>query len=190
MLCFLYISYPLFQTIPKETLKFLYVHEQEFDSSCGFSSVSSLLNIYWGIYTSEKQIIDIVYTPNKGDVKNYTSTLAALAEIISSYNLANASFKMNFSELKKVTEKFPPVLVHYSKPHNHFALVLCIIENGVVVADPLEGIELIHFRKFTNRWSGIVLITDSITIKRKNDVLEQAIKLIKNKQELFNKWTW
>ena len=97
---------------------------------------------------------------------------------------------MNFDELKKVTEKFPPVLIHYDKPHNHFALVLCIIENDVVVADPLEGIELIQYHKFLNRWSGIVLITDAKSLKRKNDVLEQAIQIIKIKIELFNKWTW
>ncbi len=188
------------EIVPKETLRFQYVHEQEFDSSCGFSTVSSLLNIYWGIDTDELKIITkFIETTgknnhNKNERDKYATTLLDLSKIISSYGIANKSFKMNYNQLKNTLKKYSPVLVHYKHPDKHFALVLSVYgkknDSIVIAADPARGLEALTKESFLGRWSGVVLLTASKYQKINKRVIERALNKEKRRQELLEKWAW
>ncbi len=180
---------------PKESIRFEYVHEQEFDTSCGFSSVASLLDIYWGISTDEFKIIDDyvlheVRKINEGKRKDYVTSLFDLSMIISSYGIANKAFRMNYEQLERIIDRYSPVLVHYAKPETHFALVLSASDEMVVVADPARGVEWLSRKEFKHRWSGVVLLTASKHLKVNRKLTSLAISREVRKKELLERWTW
>ncbi len=176
----------------KESVRFQYVHEQEFDTSCGFSAVASLLDIYWGIATSEIKIVHDYVLPKINTLKNkeYTASLLDLSRIISAYGIANKGFRMNYKQLEKVMDRYSPVLVHYEKPEVHFALVLWASDEIVVVVDPARGAEWLTRVEFESRWDGVVLLTASETLRSNREVIRQVVSREMRKKMLLEKWSW
>ncbi len=174
---------------PKENLRFQYVQEQGFDSSCGYSTVSTLMNIYWGIPVTEEKLIK-EYLPAKLEQKDYSVSLADISKVLGDYGLQNKSFKMTFSQLEKALKRFSPILVHYEKPEKHFALVLGITNTNVITADPARGVALFSKGRFLKYWSGVVLLTASRKRKEKRAVIESAIEHSKRRERLLERWAW
>ncbi len=176
----------------KESVRFQYVHEQEFDTSCGFSAVASLLDIYWGIATSEIKIVHDYVLPKINTLKNkeYTASLLDLSRIISAYGIANKGFRMNYKQLEKVMDRYSPVLVHYEKLEVHFALVLWASDEIVVVVDPARGAEWLTRVEFESRWDGVVLLTASETLRSNREVIRQVVSREMRKKMLLEKWSW
>ncbi len=144
----------------KENLRFQYVNEQVYDTSCGYSTVSSLLSVYWDIGITEEDLVNI-YLPEKIKENDYKTSLSDLSKIFTDYSIANKSYKMTYDQFVSINEKYFPVVVHYSKPDDHFTLVLGIRGNSIITADPARGVEILSEEQFLYRWSGIVLLTAS-----------------------------
>ena len=156
-----------------QILKYESVHRQRFDSSCGFAAVSSLLSYYYGFPVTEPLVISNYFTLQAGtsDVKVFLSnaitgtniyalSLADISDILTEYGVQNKAYKMSFDELRKIIEKYAPVLVHYDRPQTHFLLLTSVDSDEWVTAlDPARGLEWISREEFISRWSGVVLLT-------------------------------
>ena len=185
----LYILFLLLGITPNEALKFNFINKQEFDTSCGFSAVSSILNVYYDIDVSEKMIISNyltnILTNNLTNI--YTSSLLDLSSILTSYGIENKSFKMTFEQLNKALVKYSPVLVHMTKPQTHFLLVLDCYADNVIIADPARGLKLIQKNDFIDKWSGVVLLTASKERILNKVRLNKAVTRLKQKQRFMER---
>lgn len=184
------MSYIVNQVTSKEDMRFIYIHEQMYDRSCGFSTISSLLDIYWNIDCSEDVIIERYIESTDINTSDVTISLADLSKILSDYHILNASFIMDFEQLQEALIKYIPVLVHYESPENHFALVLDADNNAVVVLDPLQGMIILSYKYFMDRWSGVVLLSDSKQVMKNVDEINSALNISNKKKQLFKKWLW
>lgn len=176
-------------TNSKEDLTFEFVEEQQFDTSCGLSSVATLLKGYWNLDASENQIIEKFILENP-DFSNYTSSLLDLSKIIEQYGLKTKSFQMDLDQLKNATKTFAPILVHYKKPDEHFALVLGCDDDSVITIDPARGIEVLWDSQFLKRWSGVTLLSASKDMESNKEKILSAMEISLKRKKLLEKWAW
>ncbi|QEN04505.1 hypothetical protein EW093_07255 [Thiospirochaeta perfilievii] len=101
---------------PKETMRFSYINEQNFDNSCGYSVVSSLLDIYWNIPTTEEDVFNNYLNIDK-DKNEIKSNMFFMCEYIEKKGIKTKVFKMNIIQLNEAIKKISPIIVHYDKPY-------------------------------------------------------------------------
>lgn len=174
---------------PKEDLRFQYVNEQQYDTSCGYSTVASLLSLYWNIDVSEEGIVN-KYIYEKIENQDYETSLADLSQILNDYAIANKAYKMEYSQLIDVNKKYFPVIVHYNEPDGHFALVLGIKGDNIITADPARGVEILSTEQFLDRWSNIVLLSASKEMEINKDLAEKGISIAVLRKENLERWAW
>lgn len=197
------------QTEPKESLRFEHVYEQERDTSCGFSTVGTLLSLYWNIPVTETELIDAVLDRGTSD---YSVSLHALNLLLGGYGLETKGFSMTIDELLEVCPRFAPIIVHYRVPNKHYALLIGVITEStvrssshaeldppadtprrragtyLVLADPARGRSIVTVQRFIERWSGAVLLVGSryhsVDRTRVAEVLDTAQRRITQLERL------
>jgi len=171
--------------LSKEALRFQYTYEQGFDTSCGIAVAATLLNTYWGLNVSERELIE-KFISLKIEKKDYSVTLADIAAIVKSYNLASKAYAMNIAQLRDAVKKgFAPIIVHYKKPVKHFVLLLGFDNEWIIVADPARGLEAIAEATFMERYSGNVLLVASNSRKVQLEKLGSAISTASTRADLL-----
>jgi len=184
-----YLLFLLSLTTPKESLRFQYVNEQQFDTSCGYSTAASLLSLYWEIDVTERDIVNN-HIKEKIDNQDYTTSLADLSEILNEYAIANKAYKMEYSQLAGLDKKYFPIIVHYDKPEGHFALVIGIEEDSVITADPARGLETLSCEQFLSRWSNIMLLSASAEKEMNKNLANAAISTAVTRKNNLERWAW
>ncbi len=160
-----------------ESLKFVGVHEQGADKSCGLSVISSILNLYLGHDINETKLIDQF---RKTLQESKEVSMAQMINIFQTYGYVSKVYKVNFDNLVKAVNLYSPVIVHYKKPDLHFAFILYADNDKLITADPVSGIEVQDVNIFKERWSGVALLikvdSDKLNSNLLNDSVKQAIK--------------
>ena len=147
----------LMVTTPKDTMKYQYVHRQQYDTSCGLSSTSSVLDLYWGVPITEEKLVDRFLdgsNPKPVSIKD-------ISQLLSEHGIESQAFRMDYGELMAAARDFVPSIVHYSYPTPHFVVLLSASSDGVIVADPARGTQFLSRGAFEQRWSGVALLTAS-----------------------------
>jgi len=170
----------------KESLRFAWVREQGFDTSCGWASVATLLELYWDKPVSEKDLLGELWEAT-GLPASFTMTLADARRLVERSGLNARGFRMDWAALSGAVAQYAPVLVHYDRPRAHFALVLGVDGERVVCADPARGLEVISRGEFEDRWSGAALFVASSEAQRNQTRLEQAIALALRRTDLIER---
>lgn len=171
--------------LSKEAMRFQYTYEQGFDTSCGIAVTATLLNTYWGLNVSEKELIEKFITP-KIEKKDYSVTMADIAGIVKFYNLASKAYAMNLTQLRDAIKKgFAPIIIHYEKPVKHFVLLLGFDNDWIIIADPARGLEAISEATFMERYSGNVLLVASNSKKVQLEKLGNAINTASTRADLL-----
>ena len=173
--------------IPKEDLRFKYVHEQGFDQSCGVSIASTLLDIYWNKQCSELDLLELL---DSGDDEEYTVNLNDISKFITAYELFSKSYKMAFEELVAASVKYSPVIVHYDYPNKHFALFLGYKDGQIVTADPARGLEVLSVKEFEKRWSNMVMLVASNVEEKESKILEEAVDVNLKRKKILDRRAW
>jgi predicted double-glycine peptidase len=137
----------------RESQRFEAIREQGFDSSCGYASVASLLDLYWNYKTSELDLL----TRESGRAGNHSLSLAQVRRLLELSGFEAKGYRMSFQQLAAVAKLYAPILVHYDRPQKHFALLLGVEGDQVVTADPARGVEVLSADQFLARWSGAAL---------------------------------
>jgi ABC-type bacteriocin/lantibiotic exporter with double-glycine peptidase domain len=174
----------------KEALRFQYVHEQQYDTSCGYAATSTLLDTYWGLPISEADLVN-KYLPYKLEKQEYTVNLADITTACLDAGLSAKAFKMDIGQLRDALAKgYGPILVHYQKPDKHFALLLGYRDGYLVTADSARGMEALDPSVFAERWSGYVLLTASREKTKQSSTLREAIDSTTRRADLMERLAW
>lgn len=170
----------------RESLRFAYIAEQGYDTSCGLTSLSCLIDKYWGLPTDELSLAK-QFLAKKAATGNFTVSFTDMVAILSTKGFSSKAYKMTFEQLEKAVIKYAPVIIHYSKPIGHFALVLSIRDNMVLTSDPSEGTILRERMYFESRWSGNVLVAVRPNQKVNTELLNTAISKGWGRKEILDK---
>lgn len=156
---------------PKDAMRYRYVHRQQYDTSCGLSSASSILDLYWGVPMTEEQIVSRLLDVSQENPININDIMQLLSE----HGVAGRAFRMDYDELINAAQHFVPIVVHYSYPKGHFAVLLFASPQGVIVADPARGTQHLSPTEFERRWSGVALVTASRTRDLNHSLLARVV---------------
>ena len=186
MLDTLFLPILLSLAIPKDTLRFQYVHEQGFDSSCGLSSASTVLDVFWGESTSE--IALIARLSQHYDGSEDTVSFAQISDLLQMFGVHSRGYRMDYDQLAATLPNFSPIIVHYDSPDDHFAIALSASDKGIIVADPAHGLRWLPRRAFEHRWSRATLVTASDSHHRQVERITDAIELKRKQLNLLERW--
>jgi predicted double-glycine peptidase len=163
--------------VSEEELRFVPVYKQGYDTSCGISATASLLDVYWGVPISQAQMYQDLVIDHLSDADaSYTISMLTIMDYLKKHNVASQAYRMDWVTLVDTLQKgYAPILVHYAEPRPHFALLLAIIRNYALVADPAYGIHFVNFLVFTHNYSGNALLTASHTLEKKSGYIVDVI---------------
>ncbi|MDX9826295.1 MAG: cysteine peptidase family C39 domain-containing protein [Spirochaetia bacterium] len=170
----------------RESLRFLHCTEQGFDNSCGLSVLACLMDKYWN-FPSDELALAVDYLSNSFETKEFQISFAVMAEILEKKGFLQKAYKMDYEQLCQATERFAPVIVHFSKPKGHFALVLAVNDHWILVADPAEGCIFIEQSCFQERWSGALLAAIGTKTAKNSALLAEAIDSAESRLTLLQK---
>ena len=140
--------------IPMENRRFDWVHEQQYDFSCGAAALSSLADIYWNLDVDEKALLELL--PELEDPRSFT-TLLDLAQIAGTLGFSVGAFSIGIDSLTDALDRYGPALAHLNSDEGHFVLVIAITDRCIVVGDPSVGCVGWTPERFVREWSGVIL---------------------------------
>ena len=173
-----------------QELRYRFVKGQKSTNSCGTASLATLFSDFYGMEIEENKIIDLILPyleeekerlkkgeiPEGGvsmlDIKKVSEKLGISAK---GYQLPKESFISLLKRLKS------PVIIHLSKPNEHFVLAIDSIAKQVIVGDPSWGIRLFSRKELTKKWEGLMLafaVSNSHTEKASTVISSLKNKLI------------
>ncbi|MDR1325520.1 MAG: hypothetical protein LBK00_05740 [Treponema sp.] len=164
--------------ISEEELRFSYAQKQGYDTSCGVAVTASLLNTYWNTPINEADLYqDMVLDRIAETDVTYTISFLTMTEYLTQHRIASRAYKMDFPTLADSLQKgYAPIVVNYTEPRPHFALLLHINERGFAfVADPARGFGFVDSGTFNKNYSGNALLTASTGIPPKNSAYVQSV---------------
>lgn len=151
--------------VPRSECGFEWAPRQQYDASCGYAVVTGVIARFAGARVTESTLIDehsgLEATGDPGAASELT--LGDLRDILIRYDIASRGYRMTDKQLAQAIANRAPVVVHFSHPEGHFALLLGTIDSGPtvsgwVIADPAVGTRALDPREFRDRWSGVVLV--------------------------------
>jgi uncharacterized protein len=169
----------------KEALRFAFVCEQGFDTSCGYSAAASLLSLYWGLPLGEKELVE--HNSRNAESGALDVNFADLARLIGDYGFSVKAVRMTWAQLEAALIRYAPILVHYEHPDRHFALALNARNGWIITLDPALGCELQSRDQFMERWSGAVLLAFSSTFTRNEALVEEALRVEWDRHDLLER---
>ena len=147
----------------RESRRFAYAREQGRDDSCGLQALACFLELYWGMPAGEEELyselVSILAGKGSGSGESgvRSVSLGELRLILEGRGFVAEAYKMGFEGLAKAGDAYAPLLIHYDRPEGHFVVLVGVLADGVVVADPASGLLFLPRRDFEARWSGAVL---------------------------------
>jgi ABC-type bacteriocin/lantibiotic exporter with double-glycine peptidase domain len=97
---------------------------------------------------------------------DYTVSLADMAKAFEARGVVARAYKLDWEGLNALVAKgYSPVVVHYSEPEKHFALLLGFKDGRAITVDPARGLESLSRKAFEERYSGAAMALASRTLK-------------------------
>ena len=161
--------------------RFLYSQKQIYDTSCGYASVATVMNNWYGEDVSEQDLIEEIY---EGSEETYTTSLKNLMTLLENHGYYIKAYKMDYKTLVGAAQKYAPMIVHFSEDgKGHFVVVLYADEGTVLVSDPSSGTQILFKKDFEKLFSGNVLLIhnenlDVLTLERVIATNEERITFL------------
>lgn len=159
---------------------------QSSEVTCGPTAVASLLTFAFGDPTTEEEIARLA-----GTFEARTSTLLGLRNACRAKGYEARGYQMTLPQLLQQIERGGvPVLVHYSQPSMHYALVLGQVGDFVLISDPSQGNISLRSGDFLRRWSGNALVvksprpTDASLVQKRQSSARTRIQTLQSAQDL------
>ncbi len=133
--------------------------------TCGPAAVATLLTHYYGIPTTEAEALELAETfmrvmglePGPGRGIN----ALALKQTLEAKGIPTKGFRVKPEDLRDYFARGGlPVIAHLTRPRKHFVVVVGMVEDQIVLADPSWGRSIIPFSSFIRErgYSGVVLV--------------------------------
>lgn len=155
-----------------KSLRDSHVVKQDLDYSCGAASLATVLNEFYGLSLTEKQIlIDM----NKHD---YMANFEDMAVVATHYGFKAGGLALGYEQLTKLTA--PVVIYLRHKNQDHFSVLRGISGTHVQLADPSWGNRILSKTQFLEMWETrndenlkgkilLILAKDSGYVTQKNE---------------------
>jgi predicted double-glycine peptidase len=133
------------------------VVRQSTSATCGPAALATLWTFFFFDPTSEEEAMKLT-----GTDKSTVTNLKQLQNASTAKGYQVEGRNWNIVRLRRhLKTETLPVLVHLSKPTDHFVLVVGYVDGYLLVTDPADGNYSIHETDFTRRWDGKILLVRS-----------------------------
>lgn len=152
-----FVSQPLSTATTWKQIRDSQVIKQNLDYSCGASSLATIMNYFYKIDMTERQLLEemeeIKQSVRKREVADNEVTMASfydLANVSKKHHLVAKGIATNYDSLKKLTI---PVIVYLNhKRNDHFSVVRAIDDHHVYLADSSWGNRTLSRQQFEEMW--------------------------------------
>ncbi len=141
------------------------VVEQTDQYTCGAAAVATLLTYFYGISTSENDVLKLVYASMRARGERPTQgkglTAYHLKEALTVQGVPSKGFLVKPAALQDYFVRGGlPVIIHLTKPEKHFEVAVGIIKEQIVLADPSWGRSVVPLTELVEQrgYSGVVLV--------------------------------
>lgn len=151
--------------------KYHEVIKQEFDYSCGASSLATILTFFYKKPTSEKTIIEDM------NLSDSMASFNDLASVSKKYGFVAKGITTSYDTLLKI--KIPVIVYLNHNRNDHFTVVRAIDTHRVYLSDSNWGNRILSKKQFEKMWNTI----DDTNYKGKVLIIlpeESKLKLSKN----------
>ena len=146
-------------------LRYTDVIEQSNEYTCGAAAVATLLTYFYGVSTSENDVLNLVYEAirARGEKPSPEQGLAAydLKEALKAKGIEAKGFLVKPAALQDYFARGGlPVIIHLTKPEKHFEVAAGMIGNQIVIADPSWGRSVTPLTLLVKQrgYDGVVLV--------------------------------
>lgn len=146
-------------------LRYASVLEQTSEYTCGAAAVATLLTYFYGISTSERDVLELVYASMRARGERPTQgkglTAYDLKGALAAKGIPSKGFLVKPAALQDYFVRGGlPVIIHLSKPEKHFVVVVGMVGNQIVIADPSWGRSIMPFTMLITKrgYRGVVLV--------------------------------
>lgn len=130
------------------------VLRQRDELTCGPAALATLLTYHFGEHSTEDEIAILA-----GTYTEMGTSMLGLRNACRAKGYEATGYRMTLPQLKAVVnDEGLPVIAHYREPLAHFAVVVAVDEDAVLVSDPASGCVTLPLDDFLRRWSGAVLV--------------------------------
>ncbi len=133
--------------------------------TCGPAAIATLLIYYYGIETSEKEILELSHQAIKDRGKNPEDgkgiNALALQQALAAKGISAQGMKISPQNLADYFNRGGvPLILHVTNPQLHYVLAVGMFGDWVVIADPSWGRKIIHLNDLIKEkgFEGVVLI--------------------------------
>lgn len=120
------------------------VVKQELDYSCGAASMATVFNSFYGMATTEKELLDSIGKDGKASFED-------MAAVAPQYGFKGIGLALSFQDLKQL--KIPAVAYLKYRGDDHFTVIRGIGSNGTVnLGDPSWGNRQLTQHQFRSMW--------------------------------------
>ncbi|HEY9701170.1 MAG TPA: cysteine peptidase family C39 domain-containing protein [Allocoleopsis sp.] len=151
--------------IPYRILRYENVVGQADWFTCGAASIATLLKYYYGIDTTESEILNLAIKAMEGtgkDPRKNGLTLLSMQQALTGKNIRSKGLKISPQDLKNYFQKGGlPLILHVTKPQLHYIVAIGMINDWLIIADPSWGRRILPLNTLIQDkgFEGIVLIT-------------------------------
>ncbi len=146
-------------------LRYIGVIEQSNEYTCGAAAVATLLTYFYGVSTSESDVLNLVYEAMRarGEKPSQEQGLTAydLKEALKAKGITSKGFLVKPAALQDYFSRGGlPVIIHLTKPEKHFEVAVGMIGDQIVIADPSWGRSIIPLSELVKQrgYDGVVLV--------------------------------
>ena len=151
----------LFQ--PHRDLRYVEVVGQTDWYTCGPAAVATLLTYYYGIPTTEAEALELAegFMRAQGLEPGRGINALALKQTLEAKGIPTKGFRVKPEALKEYCERGGlPLIDRLTEPQKHFLVVVGLVGDQVVLADPFWGRRIVPFAAFVkeHKYSEVVLV--------------------------------
>ena len=149
-----------------QELRYRFVKGQKSTSSCGTASLATLLSDFYGMEIEENKIIDLILPYleeekeklKKGEIPEGGVSMLDIKKVSEKLGIPAKGYKLPKKSFISLLERLKsPVIIHLSKPNEHFVLAIDSIGKQVIIGDPSWGIRLFSRKELSKKWEGLML---------------------------------
>jgi uncharacterized protein len=150
---------------PYRILRYESVVGQTSDYTCGPAAVATLLIHYYGIESSESEILELAHQAirERGGNPEEGRGISGLAlkQALANKGIRSEPYRILPENLADYfNQDGLPLILHVTRPNLHYVVAIGMIDNYVVIADPSWGRKIIHLNVLINEkgFEGMTLI--------------------------------
>ena len=176
-------------------LRYNYMFEQTFGWSCGPASVATLLHYYYGIETSEEEVVQLVIEVSENDDYLYKGIdLLMIKNIFSKFNIESIGYRTDIKSLSDYYDQGGlPLILYLTVPEKHFVVGIGKINNNqILIADPSYGYLVINLNLLEKQkgFDGIVMVTipsQENHIRKIKFMQDNVLEIYRNRNNMLNR---